>query len=89
MGNVVFFKLGVMKQIRFLVCIFFFVPINFLFSQNFTKDRDKFAKEWMKFAFTESEKDFCKDQLTDFLEKSKLSDFKFMSLLEKKIPLKL
>ena len=82
MGNVVFFKLRVMKQIRFLVCIFFFVPINFLFSQNFTKDRDKFAKEWMKFALTESEKDFCKDQLTDFLDKSKISDFKFNKLVD-------
>ncbi|NBP74690.1 MAG: hypothetical protein EBU61_01490, partial [Crocinitomicaceae bacterium] len=53
-----------------------------MFSQNFTKDRDKFAKEWMKFALTESEKDFCKDQLTDFLDKSKISDFKFNKLVD-------
>lgn len=82
MGNVVFFKLGVMKQIGLFVCIFFFVPINFLFSQNFTNDRDKFVKEWMKFATTESEKEFCRNQLTDFLEKSKLSDFKFNKLVD-------
>ena len=71
-----------MKQKELLVSIFFLFSINFLFSQNFTKDRQKFAKEWMKFALTESEKDFCKDQLTDFLEKSKISDFKFNKLVD-------
>ena len=82
MGNVVFFKSGIMKPNKLLFFSFTFLFINFFFSQNFSKDRDKFAKEWMKFALTESEKDFCKDQLTDFLEKSKLSDFKFNKLVD-------
>ena len=82
MGNVVFFKSGIMKPNKLFFFSFTFLFINFFFSQNFSKDRDKFAKEWMKFALTESEKDFCKDQLTDFLEKSKLSDFKFNKLVD-------
>jgi hypothetical protein len=71
-----------MKLNNLLFYLIIFFSINFSFCQNFTKDRDKFVKEWMKFATTESEKEFCRNQLTDFLEKSKLSDFKFNNLVD-------
>ena len=82
MGNVVFFKSRIMKLNNLLIYLIIFFSINFSFCQNFTNDRDKFVKEWMKFATTESEKEFCRNQLTDFLEKSKLSDFKFNKLVD-------
>ena len=43
-----------MKLNNLLFYLIIFFSINFSFCQNFTNDRDKFVKEWMKFATTES-----------------------------------
>lgn len=60
----------------------FFVVLAPSFCQSFTKDRDKFAKEWLKIVQTDTDRNFCQNELKDFLENPKITDSKFNKLVD-------
>ena len=60
----------------------FFIAITPILCQSFSKDRDKFAKEWLKIVQTDTDRNFCQNELKDFLENPKIIDFKFNKLVD-------
>jgi hypothetical protein len=64
-----------------LIC-FIFAAFNTIQAQNFTKEREKFVKEWQRLATDEVAQDFCKDVLPKMMKSSALTDGQFSKIVD-------
>ncbi|MBM3161291.1 MAG: hypothetical protein FJZ66_08155, partial [Bacteroidetes bacterium] len=53
-----------------------------LHAQSFTKDKEKFCKEWNKFELDSKSSNFCKSELKNLLASPQISDTKFSRLVD-------
>ena len=67
------------KYLLINLTIFF---VTFSFAQSFTKDKDKFHKDWGKFQLDSRSEEFCKKELEDLVKSAKFSDSKFSKLVD-------
>jgi hypothetical protein len=51
-------------------------------AQSFTKDKEKFTKDWSKFPLESKASEFCKKDLEDLLKLPQLSDSKFSKMVD-------
>lgn len=51
-------------------------------AQSFTKDKEKFTKDWSKFPLESRASEFCKKDLEDLLKSPQLSDSKFSKMVD-------
>ena len=68
-----------MKTIIFLL---FLVLGPIILAQSFTKDKEKFNKDWSKFPLDSKASEFCKKELEDLLKLPQLSDSKFSKMVD-------
>ena len=69
-----------MNKLHFFILISIITP--WLNAQSFTKDKEKFNKDWSKFQLEEKSSDFCKKELEKLVKSPQISDAKFSKLVD-------
>jgi hypothetical protein len=71
-----------MKKYYAIFICFLIGAINSSQAQNFTKEREKFVKEWQRLVTDEVAQDFCKDILPKMLKSSTITDGQFSKIVD-------
>ncbi|NBU46152.1 MAG: hypothetical protein EBS34_01680 [Flavobacteriales bacterium] len=65
-----------------LILLLILTVASTLNAQSFTKDKEKFNKDWSKFPLESKASEFCKKDLEDLLKSPQLSDSKFSKMVD-------
>ncbi len=67
---------------KIAILLLILTSVSILNAQSFTKDKEKFNKDWSKFPLESKASEFCKKDLEDLLKSPQLSDSKFSKMVD-------